>query len=98
MKIKESIEKIIEGNPKCYNSVYINTSNKIELANFATFENILFKFVKINKIRKNIIDKNNMIYEYEIKLRDQRKFMYELNLQALDLRPKCFSLVELVHK
>lgn len=87
MKIK-LLERIVEGNPKVCNVVYVDTSSKIGRQNFDMFEVILSKYVNINdstKVIQNKIGDYGMIYTYEIRLNDQRKFMRELKLQGLDL-------------
>ena len=101
MKITELFEKIVEGNPKVCNVVYVDTSSNIGKQNFKMFEVILSKYVNINdstKVIQKRIDDYGMIYTYQIRLNNQRKFMRELRLQCLDLIHHDFNMVRLVNK
>lgn len=101
MKITELFERIVEGNPKVCNVVYVDTSSKIGKQNFEMFEIILSKYVNIcdvTKVTENRIDDYGMTYTYQIRLNNQRKFMRELQLQGLDLIYQSFDMVRLVNK
>jgi len=99
MKITDILEKVVEGDPKICNDVYINISNENERKNWLQFEEILYSFAKSDKVKVIGLAENECcLYTYEMKLSAQRKFVSALRAKDLDLVEKSHTVMKLIKK
>lgn len=95
MKITKWLEKVIEGDPKIWNNIYIDLSNTLDT--FMIFEAELCGLV--GKRYDMAMTESSVIYSIrKVKLSKWRKFVKILQKHNLDLVPMGCSAMQVIVK
>ena len=97
MKITKWLEKVIEGDPKIWNNIYIDLSNTLDT--FMIFEAELCGLVGKRYDYEMVMTESSVIYSIrKVKRSKWRKFVKILQKHNLDLIPMGNSAMQVIVK